>query len=136
MMEQYKWIFDIFDRYGLPLLILGFIGYGLYKLVPRMVDGVKHVVNTFLAWGGEIVDSHKHFLETAEKTQTQNADSISRLTGAIEGKGHDHTRTHEALIELAEAGHIAAELIPEHHREKAEAISAKVESAKRKLGGK
>lgn len=55
-------------------------------------------------YGASIAQAHINFMESAEKTQEKNADTLSRLETKIQEKHIDHTNTHHAIGLVAQAG--------------------------------
>jgi len=58
----------------------------------------------FKKYGPRLAESHINFMESAERTQEQNANTLARLESTIKEKHIDHTATHEAIGLVAKAG--------------------------------
>lgn len=55
-------------------------------------------------YGASIAEAHIKFMDSAEKTQEKNAETLSRLELTIQQKHIDHTNTHHAIGLVAQAG--------------------------------
>jgi uncharacterized membrane protein YhiD involved in acid resistance len=55
-------------------------------------------------YGPRLAESHINFMESAERTQEQNANTLARLESTVKEKHADHTQTHHAIGLVAQAG--------------------------------
>jgi hypothetical protein len=55
-------------------------------------------------YGARLAESHLNFMESAAKTQEQNADTLAKLENVVAAKHIDHVATHHAIYLLASAG--------------------------------
>lgn len=55
-------------------------------------------------YGPRLAESHINFMESAERTQEQNANTLARLESTVKEKHIDHTTTHHAIGLVAQAG--------------------------------
>ena len=58
----------------------------------------------FRKYGTRIAESHINFMDSAAKTQEQNATTLERLETTITVKHVDHNATHQAIGLVAQAG--------------------------------
>jgi hypothetical protein len=55
-------------------------------------------------YGSQITEAHIKFIDSCERTQEQNAETLQRLESTIAEKHFDHQSTHKAIGLVAQAG--------------------------------
>lgn len=76
--------------FAILLLFVGPFVYLTYTLINK--------------YGSSLAEAHINFMESAEKTQEKNAETLSRLEITIQQKHIDHKNTHHAIGLVAQAG--------------------------------
>ena len=94
MTVEWEKLGDFVQAVGIPFaILLMFVG-------PFVYLGFTFIKK----YGSTITEAHIKFIESCEKTQEQNAETLQRLEHTITEKHIDHQSTHKAIGLVAQAG--------------------------------